>query len=57
MTQLREANHRALAELRPLREAYISARDELLEFRRRHRLKRGAHNPAIAGPRSAFWSF
>ena len=46
MTKLREANHRALADLGPLREAYISARDELSEFRRRQRLTRGAHNPA-----------
>jgi hypothetical protein len=46
LTQLREANHRALADLGPLREAYISARDELTEFRRRHKLNRGAHNPA-----------
>src|SRR5262249_6657420 len=46
ITRLREANHRALADLGPLREAYTSARDELSEFRKKHKLSRGAHNQA-----------
>ena len=46
LARLRDANHRAEADLGPLREAYISARDELERFRSRHRLERSARNPA-----------
>ena len=46
LTKLGNAHHRAEAELGPLSEAYISSRQELDEFRRRHRLKRSARNPS-----------
>src|SRR5262249_8118359 len=46
LTKLREANHRAEAELGPLREIYVATRNELDAFRNRHRLERAARNPA-----------
>jgi hypothetical protein len=46
LAQLREADHRAEAELGPLREHYIGTRDELNDFKRRHRLTRPARLPA-----------
>jgi hypothetical protein len=46
LSKLQSANHRAESDLGPRREAYMSARDELLEFRRIHRLKRAARNPS-----------
>jgi hypothetical protein len=46
LARLRDANHRAEAELGPLREAYVSCRDELRDFREKHKLKRAARNPA-----------
>jgi hypothetical protein len=46
LSKLREANHRAEAELGPLRETYVSRRDELDDFRAKYRLKRAARNPA-----------
>ena len=46
LAKLRDANHRAEAELGPLREEYISYRDELSDFRAKHKLKRAARNPA-----------
>jgi hypothetical protein len=45
LSRLQSANHRAESELGPLREAYISARDELSDFKAKHRLKRAARNP------------
>jgi hypothetical protein len=42
LAQLREADHRAEAELGPLREDYIALRDELSDFKKKHRLKRAA---------------
>jgi hypothetical protein len=46
LAKLRDANHRAEAELGPLREMYVSCRDELSDFRKKHKLKRAARNPA-----------
>jgi hypothetical protein len=46
LAKLRDANHRAEAELGPLREMYVSCRDELSDFRAKHKLKRAARNPA-----------
>jgi hypothetical protein len=46
LARLREAHHRAEAELGPLREMYISYRDELADFRSRNKLARAARNPA-----------
>lgn len=46
LTRLRDANHRAEAELGPLRETFISFRDELADFRKKHRLKRAARDPS-----------
>jgi hypothetical protein len=46
LAKLRDVNHRAEAELGPLREMYVSCRDELSEFRSTNRLKRAARNPA-----------
>jgi hypothetical protein len=46
LARLREASHRAEAELGPLRETYLSRREELGDFRAAHRLKRAARNPA-----------
>ena len=42
LAKLREADHRAEAELGPLREDYIAARSELAEFKKKHRLTRAA---------------
>jgi len=42
LAKLREADHRAEAELGPLREDYIAARDELSDFKKKHRLTRAA---------------
>lgn len=42
LAQLREADHRAEAELGPLREDYIASRNELADFKKRHRLARAA---------------
>ncbi|MDB5579940.1 MAG: putative transrane protein [Bradyrhizobium sp.] len=39
-------NHRAESDLGPLRAAYTSARDELSEFKAKHRLKRAARSPS-----------
>jgi hypothetical protein len=46
LAKLRDANHRAEAELGPLRETYVSCRDELRDFRAKHKLKRAARTPA-----------
>ena len=46
LTKLGSAHHRAGADLGPLKEAFVSSRDELAEFRQRHRLKRAARSPA-----------
>ena len=46
LAKLREANHRAEAELGPLREDYVSYRDELQSFREKNKLRRTARNPA-----------
>jgi hypothetical protein len=46
LTKLRDANHRAEAELGPLRETFVSFRDELRDFRAKHKLKRSARDPA-----------
>lgn len=46
LSKLRDANHRAEAELGPMRESYVSYRDELRDFREKHKLKRAARNPA-----------
>jgi hypothetical protein len=40
LTQLREANHRAEAELGPLREDYVATHRELEEFKKKNRLTR-----------------
>jgi hypothetical protein len=44
LTRLRDANNRAEAELGPMREHYIACRDELSDFRKRHRLRRTARH-------------
>ena len=46
LSQLRDANHRAEANLGPLREDFLSYRDELSSFRQKHKLKRATRNPA-----------
>jgi hypothetical protein len=46
LAKLREAHHRAEAELGPLREMYISYRDELADFRLKNKLARAPRNPA-----------
>jgi hypothetical protein len=46
LTKLRDANHRAEAELGPLRETFVSFRDELRDFRAKHKLKRAARDPS-----------
>jgi hypothetical protein len=46
LTQLREADHRAEAQLGPLREDYLAAHHELADFKEKHRLTRSAHFPA-----------
>src|SRR5262249_30276968 len=43
LTQLREADHRAEAELGPLREDYLTARQELDNFKKKNRLTRLVH--------------
>jgi hypothetical protein len=43
LTQLREADHRAEAELGPLREDYLAAREELDNFKTKNRLVRPVH--------------
>jgi len=45
LTKLGSAHHRAGADLGPLKEVYVSLRDELAEFRQRHRLRRAARSP------------
>lgn len=45
LAQLQESDHRAEAELGPLREHYLATRNELVEFKRRHRLTRAARMP------------
>jgi hypothetical protein len=45
LTRLQEASIRAVAQLGPLKEAYLAARKELDDFRKRHRLERPARNP------------
>jgi hypothetical protein len=42
LARLREADHRAEAELGPLREHYVALRNELHDFKKRHRLTRAA---------------
>jgi hypothetical protein len=50
LTRLRSASVQAAAELGPLREAYLAARNELQSFRVRHRLERpGLIGKAIPG--------
>jgi hypothetical protein len=46
LARLREANHRAEAELGPLREDYIAFRDELYDFKNKHRLERAPRRNA-----------
>ena len=46
LAKLRDANHRAEADLGPLREDFVAYRDELSSFRKEHRLNRSARNPA-----------
>lgn len=46
LAQLRAADHRAEAELGPLREDYVALRDALAGFRTKHRLNRIAQTPA-----------
>ena len=46
LAKLRSANHRAESELGPLRLSYISARQELEEFKIKHRLTRSARTSA-----------
>lgn len=45
LTQLRALNARAPADLGPLQEAYIAARQELADFKSTHRLVRPARDP------------
>jgi hypothetical protein len=45
LARLRNAHHQAEAILGPLRETYVAQRDELAEFRRKHKLTRPARNP------------
>jgi hypothetical protein len=40
LARLRDADNRALADLGPLSEHYVACRDELADFRKRHRLRR-----------------
>jgi hypothetical protein len=44
LARLRDANNRAEAELGPMREYFIACRDELSDFRKRHRLRRTARH-------------
>jgi hypothetical protein len=46
LARLREADHRAEAELGPLREHYIALRNELHDFQKDHRLTRAARRNA-----------
>lgn len=46
LSRLQSASHRAESELGPLREAYVTARDELNDFKTEHRLKRAARSPS-----------
>jgi hypothetical protein len=46
LTKLRNANHRAEAELGPLRETFVAYREELKDFQAKNHLKRAARNPA-----------
>jgi hypothetical protein len=46
LARLRIAAGQALAELAPLQQRYVGARDELTEFRRKHRLSRPAREHA-----------
>lgn len=46
LAKLRNAHHRAEAELGPLRESFVAYRDELADFRSAHRLKRSARSPS-----------
>lgn len=46
LAQLREADHRAEAELGPLRERYIALRNELSDYKKKHRLTRAARTNA-----------
>ncbi len=46
IAKLSTAGIQAPAELGPLKEAYLAARQELVDFRARHRLKRPARDPA-----------
>ncbi|UFZ03138.1 hypothetical protein LQG66_28440 [Bradyrhizobium ontarionense] len=46
LAKLRNAHHRAEAELGPLRERFIAHRDELKEFREANRLRRAARPPS-----------
>lgn len=46
LARLRDANHRAEAELGPLRETYVAFRDELREFQRKNNLRRAARDPS-----------
>jgi hypothetical protein len=45
LAKLRNAHHRAEAELGPLRENYTAYRDELADFKQEHRLRRAARPP------------
>ncbi|WP_441252102.1 hypothetical protein AB8A28_09210 [Tardiphaga sp. 71_E8_N1_1] len=46
LTQFRDVNHRAEAELGPLRETYVAFRDELKEFQQKNGLRRTAREPS-----------
>lgn len=46
LSKLRNAHHRAEAELGPLRESFIAYRDELRDFQQHNRLKRAARSPS-----------
>ena len=46
LAKLRAADHRAEADLGPLREKFLGARDALVEFRKKHNLSRIAFSPA-----------
>jgi hypothetical protein len=46
LARLHEADHRAEAELGPLREDYLAARNELSDFKKKHRLARLVRVPA-----------
>jgi hypothetical protein len=46
LTKLHNAHHRAEAELGPLRENFVAYREELIQFRKKNKLKRAARSPA-----------